>query len=69
MFARPGIHREEEIINGAILSMDYSFGHINQAIRHNALFIADNTIIYPSGRNLATLDLSNRRMDFIKRDD
>ncbi len=38
-------------------------------IYKNTIFISEDTIVYPSGRHLATLDLVNRRMDFIKREE
>ena len=63
------VKRDEDIINGAILSLEQSFGFMNTVIDKNAQFISEDTIVYPSGRHLATLDLVNRRMDFIKRED
>ena len=61
--------RDEDIINGAILTLEHSFGFQNMPIYKNVHFISEDCIIYPSGRHLSTLDLVTRRMDFIKRDD
>lgn len=72
MFQNSGtsnIKREDEIINGAILSPEHAFGYQNIPFIKNAEFINDDTILYPTGRHLATMDLVNRRMDFIRRDD
>jgi len=61
--------REEDIINGAILTLEHSFGFMNSVIEKNALFVSEDTIVYPCGRHLATMDLVNKRMDFIKREE
>ncbi len=63
------IKTDEDIINGAVLTMEHSFGYLNTAIYKNAQFISEDTIVYPCGMHLATLDLVSRRMDFIKRED
>lgn len=42
---------------------------MNVPINKNGHFISDDTIIYPSGRHLASIDLVSRKMDFIKRDE
>lgn len=61
--------KEEHIINGAILNLEHSFGFLNNVIEKNSHFISEDTLVFPSGRHLATLDLVSRRMDFIKRED
>lgn len=63
------IKKDEDVINGAILSIEHSFGFPNIPIMKNAHFISDDTILYPTGRHLATLDLVSRKMDFIKREE
>lgn len=61
--------KDEDIINGASLNLENCFGYQNEAFYKNSHFISEDTIVYPSGRHLATLDLVTRRMDFIKRDE
>lgn len=61
--------REDDIINGAILTPEQAFGYQNVPIIKNAEFITDDTILYPTGRHLATMDLVNRRTDFIRREE
>ncbi len=63
------VKRDEDIINGVVLNLEQSFGFMNTVIEKNSQFISEDTIVYPSGRHLATLDLVSRRMDFIKRED
>lgn len=63
------VKKDDDIINGAILSLEHSFGFYNTPIYKNTHFISEDSIIYPSGRNLATFDLVSRKMDFIKRED
>ena len=67
--AMSSVKREEDIINGAVLSIEHAFGFMNSAIDKNALFVAEDAIVYPCGRHLATLDLVSKRMDFIKREE
>lgn len=71
MFNNPYVaaKRDEDIYNGAILGLEYAFGYQNAPINKNTHFISEDTIIYPTGRHLATFDLVSRRMDFIKRED
>lgn len=71
MFNAPNLQvkRDEDMQNGAVLSLEHSFGFQNQPIFKNTHFISEDTIVYPSGRHLSTFDLVNKRMDFIKRED
>jgi len=69
MFNHPVHKKDENIVNGAILSLEHCFGYNNTPIYKTAQFISEDTILYPSGRHLATLDLVSRRMDFIRRDE
>ena len=61
--------REDDIINGAILGPAHAYGFRSDPIQKNASFVSDDTIVYPTGRHLASLDLVNRRMDFFKREE
>lgn len=63
------VKKDEDIINGAVLTLEQSFGFMNTVIDKNSQFISEDTLVYPSGRHLATIDLVSRRMDFIKRED
>ena len=64
-----GPKREDDIINGAILVPEQAFGYQNNPFVKNAEFITDDTILYPTGRHLATMDLVNKRTDFVKREE
>ncbi len=71
MFQNPNIQvkKDEDIYNGAILNLEHCFGFQNTPIYKNSHFISEDTIVFPSGRHLATIDLVSRKMDFIRRED
>jgi len=49
--------KDEDILNGAVLGLENAFGFQNTPIYKNSHFISEDTIIFPIGRHLATLDL------------
>lgn len=51
--------------NGIRLTLDYSFGFLQIPINCTAVFVSDETIVYPSGRHLVMYDLNTRKGDFI----
>jgi hypothetical protein len=60
---------DEDVFNGATLSLEHCFGASNRIIPRNASFINEDTIVYSCGRHLATIDLISNKMDFIRRDE
>ena len=49
--------KDEDVVNGAVLSLEHAYGFLNTPIYKNANFISEDTVIFPMGRHMTTLDI------------